>query len=292
MSERWLIIRNGAVGDTVLLSSVICAIKKQHPDAWIEVMGVLERVALLVGDGLADCAVSAERPGVESLYGEGALHSDLFDYFAEFSHILIYSAAASQQFVNRLKVRNGQWVCAYPALPQDNEQHITDFYLNPLRKMLGDETPQPVIHLYEEEKANAREELSKLSVQKGRRLIGVHPGAGGPAKQALPEKFLQEVDTIQGDKCLLIVKGPADEDAVAALVERLPNGMEHHLLDQRPLRELAALLSQCDQFIGNDSGVTHIAAALGVPTSVFFLASDPAVWAPPGEHVQVMKISD
>ena len=289
MSERWLIVRNGAVGDTVLLSSVVLAVKQQRPEAWVEVMGVLERVSLLVGDGLADCAVSFERPGVESLYGEGALHPDLYDYFAEFSHILIYSAAASQQFVNRLKVRNGQWVCAYPALPKDSTQHITEFYFNPLRKMLGDETPQPAIYLYEGEITNAREALLKCGIHEGRQLIGVHPGAGGASKQAPAERFWEEIERLPGDQCLLIVKGPADEGAVAAFIEHLPEGTLYHILDQRPLRDLAALLSQCDYFVGNDSGVAHIAAALGVSTSVFFLASDPAVWAPPGGRVQVIQ---
>ncbi|MBZ0256465.1 glycosyltransferase family 9 protein [bacterium] len=292
MNERWLIVRNGAVGDTVLLSSVIHAIKKQRPDAWVEVMGVLERVSLLVGDGLADCAISSERPGVESLYGEGALHPDLFDYFAEFSHILIYSAAASQQFVNRLKVRNGQWACAYPALPSDATQHVTDFYLNPLRKMLGDETPAPVIHLYNEEKDAAREALRTIGVREGVQIIGVHPGAGSQSKQAPVKRFISEIEGVPGEKRLLIVQGPADEDAVGALVQRLPQGTPHHVLDQHTLRELAALLSHCDYFIGNDSGVAHIAAALGVPTRVFFIASDPAVWAPLGGHVAVIHLND
>lgn len=292
MNERWLIIRNGAVGDTVLLSSVILAIKKKRPDAWVEVMGVLERVSFLVGDGLADCAISSERPGAESLYGEGALHPDLYDYFAEFSHILIYSAAASQQFVNRLKVRNGQWVCAYPALPDDATQHVTDFYLNPLRKMLGDETPAPAIHLFDEEKAVARETLRTMGAREGFQLIGVHPGAGSQAKQAPVERFMHEIENIPGGKSLMIIQGPADADAVGALVQRLPQGTPHHILEQRPLRELAALLSHCDYFIGNDSGVAHIAAALGVPMRVFFIASDPAVWAPRGRHVTVIHLND
>jgi ADP-heptose:LPS heptosyltransferase len=54
------------------------------------------------------------------------------------------------------------------------------------------------------------------------------------------------------------------------------------------LPELASLMEGCRFFIGNDSGITHMAAALGVPTVALFGPTDPKVWAPRGEHVTVV----
>jgi heptosyltransferase III len=58
---------------------------------------------------------------------------------------------------------------------------------------------------------------------------------------------------------------------------------------QRPLPELAAQLAGASLFIGHDSGVSHLAAAVGTPSVLLFGPTDPAMWAPPGEHVHVVR---
>ena len=54
-------------------------------------------------------------------------------------------------------------------------------------------------------------------------------------------------------------------------------------------RTLAAILAQAGVYVGNDSGVTHLAAATGAPTLALFGPTDPAVWAPIGERVRVLR---
>ena len=54
------------------------------------------------------------------------------------------------------------------------------------------------------------------------------------------------------------------------------------------LYDLACLLSTSRLFIGNDSGITHLAAAVGIPTIAIFLSTDPRIWAPRGDHVTVL----
>jgi ADP-heptose:LPS heptosyltransferase len=81
--------------------------------------------------------------------------------------------------------------------------------------------------------------------------------------------------------------GPADGPAVEALLE---DGalQEGALARDWPLPEIAALLSLARAVVGNDSGPTHLAAAVGCPTVALFGPTDPAVWAPPGAHVRVI----
>lgn len=55
------------------------------------------------------------------------------------------------------------------------------------------------------------------------------------------------------------------------------------------LYELACWLSRARLYIGNDSGISHLAAAVGVPTLTIFLTTDPGVWAPRGDHVRVLE---
>ncbi|MBI2687525.1 MAG: glycosyltransferase family 9 protein [Acidobacteria bacterium] len=85
-----------------------------------------------------------------------------------------------------------------------------------------------------------------------------------------------------------------------ALAERLGNvawtcGPEEELADALRfdnLAELACWLSGARLFIGNDSGITHLAAAVGTPTLALFGPTDPAVWCPAGNHVRWTPFAD
>jgi ADP-heptose:LPS heptosyltransferase len=84
---------------------------------------------------------------------------------------------------------------------------------------------------------------------------------------------------------VMLVEGPADGDAVRAVQESagpLP------VLRGLAVRELARQLAQGGLFVGNDSGVTHLAAWLGLPTIALFGPTDPSSWAPLGT-VRVLR---
>ncbi|RKY65305.1 MAG: hypothetical protein DRP99_00395, partial [Candidatus Latescibacterota bacterium] len=57
------------------------------------------------------------------------------------------------------------------------------------------------------------------------------------------------------------------------------------------LRKVAGLLARCSAFVGNDSGIAHIAAAVGTPTVVIFGPTEPEVWGPRGRNVRVVRAS-
>jgi heptosyltransferase-2 len=86
-----------------------------------------------------------------------------------------------------------------------------------------------------------------------------------------------------------MIFGEAD-GAVAELIrKRMPGVVE---LSGCTLVELASVLSACRAFVGNDSGITHMAAALGLRTVALFGPSNPDRWGPRGEHVSVIKAPD
>ena len=115
------------------------------------------------------------------------------------------------------------------------------------------------------------------------RFLAIHPGSGSPAKNWPATRFAELVRS-RGDARWLLVRGPAD-DAAASLLERAPGAWVARDL---PLRVLAALLARAGAFVGNDSGVTHLAAASGAPTIALFGPTDPRLWAPVGPHVEVI----
>jgi ADP-heptose:LPS heptosyltransferase len=84
-----------------------------------------------------------------------------------------------------------------------------------------------------------------------------------------------------------VVLGPADEQAATAILElAVP---ELPMLRPPSVTMLAEILAQAQGFIGHDSGVTHLAALLGVPTVAMFGPTDERRWAPRGAHVTVVR---
>lgn len=87
---------------------------------------------------------------------------------------------------------------------------------------------------------------------------------------------------------MLISQGPDDEDIVSAL-KPLLGKVGFRLITHVDLLGMAQELQQATVFVGHDSGITHLAAALGVPTVALFGPTDLNRWAPRGQHVNVLK---
>ncbi len=291
--NRWLIIRNGAVGDTVLLSPVVQSIRAALPDAWIEVMGHVERVELLVGEGMANQAVAFDQPGMESLFSvDGQPHQRLQEYFAGFDAVLYFGYVHSDALPVKLRQRQDQVVVTHPPLPKRDDIHITEHYLKALNGLIEYENAfVPRIVLREEEKKRGKEWLENHSDYDGSLfLLGLHVGAGSQEKMASFDLFLQAIEALKNKAILLIPKGPADGDAVSGFLNHLGGDYRYVILEGMRLRQLAAVLSHCGRFMGNDSGITHVSSAMKIPTTVFFVRSNPKVWRPLGEHVRVEVI--
>ncbi len=292
MRTRWLIIRSGGIGDSILLSTVIQRIRMQNPDAWIEVAGIQERVELLVGQGMADHAVSSDMVGMETLYSqEASSRNDLRGYLKTFDIILCYSAGNPELLASKLRSRDNQIIRIHPALPDKNAKiHITEFYMQALTGLVEiNNPPFPRIELNETEIEMALKQLAEINFP-NTFLLGMHIGAGNKEKRVSPHIFLRVIHYLSERMpvSVLLAQGPAEEGIAETFITKLPRKVRTLILNNEPLRQLAGKLSFCDLFIGNDSGVTHLAAAVQCPTLALFIASDPVVWRPLGEHVRII----
>ena len=121
----------------------------------------------------------------------------------------------------------------------------------------------------------------------GGRVVAIHPGSGSPRKNWPLERFIETAKTLKAKGTVqpVFLLGEAERDMVAMLVERCP---ECPLITGLDIVELASDLRACVAYLGNDSGVTHLAAAVGVPVLDLFGPTDPAIWAPRGARVRVV----
>src|SRR5262249_23700305 len=137
-----------------------------------------------------------------------------------------------------------------------------------------------------------RDPVPKLTIDRSQNqkpLLGFHPGSGSSAKNwplGCWNDFLQRIASKFGR--LLLIGGEADDEVVRAIQLRW-RGPPFETAIRRNLWELARTLSRCSIFVGHDTGVTHLAAAVQTPTVALFGPTSPDVWRPLGEHVEIIQ---
>jgi len=128
--------------------------------------------------------------------------------------------------------------------------------------------------------------LAGRGIQKGDFLIGVAPGASyGPAKMWFPERFAAVADRL-ADKfsAKVVLFGSAGDRARTQSVQRHSSHSLIDLAGETSLKDAIALISGCNLFISNDSGLMHLAGALSVPLVSIFGSTNPTTTSPPGKR--------
>ena len=134
----------------------------------------------------------------------------------------------------------------------------------------------------------AGEALAQAGLAGARPYVLIHPGSGGRAKCWPADRFVALADALRtGGAEAVFAIGPVEADvwpgeAIDALGARFP------LLRCVPLDALAGALAAAGVYVGNDSGVSHLAGAVGTPTVALFGPTNPVHFAPLGPNVHVI----
>ena len=147
----------------------------------------------------------------------------------------------------------------------------------------------PLLSVTPEEVAAALQRL-RVDAPPAAGWLALHPGSGGQLKRWPAECFVRlAVSAARRLKLVpLLFFGPADEQAQKEMEAAWPRGVPAHRAENLPLREVLALLSIARIFVGNDSGLTHLAARC-TPTLALFGPTDPRVWQPLGRQVTILR---
>jgi len=137
---------------------------------------------------------------------------------------------------------------------------------------------------------DGRRELIRHGWNERHRLLLVHPGAGGTGKRWPAAGFAAVLERVAAlrDVTIVLHQGPADATAVAALPERVTACAI--ALREPPLPLLAGILTHAAGYLGNDSGISHLAAAIGAPAVVLF-GAERLIWRPWAPHVEPLVVS-
>ena len=287
--ERILVIRAGAIGDLIMTLPVLRALRKRFPEAYLEVMGHPHSLELIAGQREIDAASSTNRSEVTHLYiPNGPISHALKRSFGVFDLIVAYVAETEGTLIKNLRRAGAKRVISWPPFPS-RRMHEVDHLLDALRP-LGIASSETVPELVPTplDRAFAACFWKTHNLRSGQRVLAIHPGSGSPSKCWPPERFARIADwAIKSlSAAVLLIAGPADEEARHQTLRRMKGTPV--LATNLTLPNLAALLERCTSFLGNDSGITHLAVAVGTPSVALFGPTAPRIWGPRGHHVSIL----
>ena len=289
MSDRQgkiLVIRGGAIGDFILTLPAIAALRRRFPSAHLEVLGYAHIAPLALAGGLVNHVQSIDAQDLAGFFARnGQLVEDLADYFSEFDVILSYLYDPDEIFRTNVARCTGAQFLVGPHRPDERGRvHATEVYLKPLERLaIFNADPVPRLWLEGAQSApTARFQVAGW--------LALHPGSGSERKNWPETKWVELLQHLMNFTrfSLLLVGGEAEGERLQRLAASLPVA-RYRVAQSWPLAELARQLALCDAFVGHDSGISHLAAAVGLPGLVLWADTVEEVWRPPSERVVILR---
>lgn len=166
--------------------------------------------------------------------------------------------------------------------------HTVEHQLAPLKYVGFNVEPIPDLHVPVDDEAFSRlQSLCWEDIADGDFIL-LHPAAAFETKQWPVERFIQLVHLLAADGMRVIASAGPGEEGLLEAMRKVP-GDQLKILPPLPLSEFIALASMCRLYVGNDTGTTHIAAALGKPVVAVFGSSNADSWHPWGVPYRVLR---
>ena len=290
---RILLIRLSSLGDIVLTTPVIRAVRSHFPEAYIAML-VAEQSAdvlrenphlneIITFDRFAKNKDTGEMLRITRVLRERkfTLAIDLQRKFR--TELLMYLSGAAE------RVGKGR-LCTVRVREQGNK-HATAHYFDLLYAVGIPAVDQKLeMFLAASERADATQRFDAAGVTETGLRVGFFPGAGWKLREWMPERFAAIGDKLvqHFNADVLIFGGPRETELVHTVVN-LMDTRAFAFAGNLQIRELAACIEKCDLFLTNDTGPMHIAAAVGTPTVSLFGPGNHIRFQPLGELHQTIR---
>ena len=279
---RLLIWHQGALGDLLLAGPALTALSRHYPQARITALGHPERWGLLSTSLPVDSGWDSGEARWASLFAETPLPRELRERLAPFQLALVFAPRPQPLLLNHLRQAGIAAVHWLPSFPETGVEAVAALQARSLAALGLSYEPVPFTLEVGLPQPEALPELAGPGP-----WLAVAPGSGHPCKNWPLSHYYEASRALAWEYKLKVVwlAGPAEESMLPYL-EALAKAQGQVLLARRPLARVARVLSRCRLFLGNDSGLTHLAAAVSSPEVLaLFGPTDPRVWAPLGARV-------
>jgi ADP-heptose:LPS heptosyltransferase len=293
--QSMLVIHQGALGDFILALPALENLRKAFPQAQSVMMGYPRILELVEHRFYADRIISIDQKGMASFFVKGGmLDQSLSNFFSTFDLVVMFGKDEKGVYTENLKrVCLGELLHLGTFPSWEERVHIIDHLLQQLVQRglpVKEWNPRLFLNTLDQEWGTKFWKERGVTKSGKKEVIVLHPGSGSKKKVWPMERFLRLARILQEDlsRNLLIVLGPAEGAEVQKVFEEM-EPKPPFFVKGLSLLQLASVMEGCRLFIGNDSGVSHMAVALGLPTLVLFGPTDPNVWSPRGKKVAVVR---
>ena len=293
--QRICIFLSGALGDFILCLPALSTLRRAFPSSRIDLAGNPVWLSLALQSGHVDETFSLEHLSLHAAFQESFSRDHfLFRFLENYDLILSWFGDKEGRWGKALEraCPGKVWVRPFhlhPSFPG----HVSGYYLNTLKEM-GLQSPTSSADPLWPPSFLWNPDFSPGVPEGGSEKKGpcpglcMHPGSGSRKKNWPKENFL-EVAVAAHQRWKLpvtILLGEAEGEqqdfwrSTGSGFVSVRSGL--------PLPEVCRILARSLLYVGNDSGITHLSASLGVPTVSLFGPTDPARFAPPGPHVRIL----
>ncbi|MHC4655655.1 MAG: glycosyltransferase family 9 protein [Planctomycetota bacterium] len=304
LAQRGVILQPGAIGDCILTLPLAEFMKDSLRLGGIDILGHTEYIGILPGRTCIDSVRSMDSMNLHRLFvGTNAFDladgDPLINAFADYAWIVTFLGEPNSNFEQNLIFtancsHSSEVITLSMKPPEDYSNHLTDYY----RQQFVDESglssePQQIergtrfIKATEADVNNGRELLREIQLDYFEKLVVIQPGSGGLHKCWYLDNFLAVAKELRSKGVeVVFLLGPAEQDRFSNATIKDINNAARCLTDLS-LMQVVELLSCSNGFLGNDSGITHLAAGMGIRTLVVFGPTNPTVYKPVGPAVTV-----
>lgn len=279
---RILCVQWAAIGDLVLTTPALAALREAHPAAHIGLLTSAFAAPVVAGTGLVDTIYTLPRTSLlrgETLHVFRQIRRDRYDAIIFFHHLttragaykyaaLAYASGAPR----RIGLDNGRGWFLNEKIPDTGfgPENQAQEWLNLVALLGADASPR-----------GAKVAFEPYPLPDADFRIAVHAGSGdfSTARRWPVERLAQTVNMMTAEyQAQVVVVGAAGDDS-PALIEKLDTP-PLDLTGKTSIPQLADALRQCQLYIGSDSGVSHLAAAADTPSVAVFGPTNHAAWSP------------
>lgn len=274
-------MRGGAIGDFIVTLPALQALRARWPDAYIELLGYPHIAGMAAGGGLVNKVASLDQARIARFFALKPIFTpDQVEYIRSFDLVICYLHDPEESLRKNLQLAGAKQVIY--GSPLVTSSHAIEHLMKPLETLaIYSQQDVPKLIVAEDDQKKGRDFLNQIGVE---RALAIHPGSGSPKKNWPLENFISVARKFTGRSFFVV--GEADA-AIAG--ELRVKAADIPVLANRPLADVASVLSASDQYMGNDSGITHVAAAIGIPVVAIFGPTSTLQWGPRGPNVRIAR---
>ncbi|MDE0317169.1 MAG: glycosyltransferase family 9 protein [Candidatus Poribacteria bacterium] len=279
--KRILIIRLAPLGETVLTTPVIRALRQHFQDAHIAYMVAPTREDLVSANPHLNEVLTYQSSVPKLIYHLAQRKFQMAVVLQPTFRLVLHTFLARIPFRVGFETNTGGKSLLHVAVPNNTAQHEIQRYLDVVRA-LGIEVVdnEPEVFVDDASKAWGNNFLENQNLNDSKHIIGLNPGAATSYRRWSAENFAMLGDMLHEayDTHIVITAGPQEGELAYQVAQQMKYSPV--VANNITPMQLAALLQRCHLYISNDTGPMHLSTAVKTPTIALFGGSNPTQWGP------------